>query len=96
MSSPTDPRNRKSDWREGLRAASPYLGLGMQLALAMAFFSGGGYLLDRWLGSTPWLTVVGGVVGMVAVFVQVIRVSKELDQKARQRRRPRANDEHPG
>lgn len=68
----------------------------MQLALAMAFFSGGGYLLDRWLGSTPWLTVVGGVVGMVAVFVQVIRVSKELDQKARQRRRPRANDEHPG
>ena len=69
-----------------MREASPYLGLGMQLALTMAFFSLGGYLIDRSLGTIPWLTIVGGVVGMIAVFVQLLRVSQEMSHKQRKER----------
>ena len=79
-SPPPNERGRKpgTDWRSSLKDASPYLGLGMQLALGMAFFTIGGYLLDRYLDTVPWLTIVGGVAGMVAVFVKLIRVSADL------------------
>lgn len=70
-----------TDWRVGLREASPYLGLGMQLAGAMVLFTGIGYFLDEWLGTLPWLTVAGAFVGMAAVFIQIVRVSKELGRK---------------
>ena len=40
----------------------------------------GGYFLDRWLETTPWLTIVGGVVGMVAFFFQLLRLVKNLEQ----------------
>lgn len=37
-----------------------------------------GWLLDRWLGTRPWLLVVGIVLGAVAGFYQFIRVSSKL------------------
>ena len=37
-----------------------------------------GWLLDRWLGSAPWLLVTGIVVGAVAGFYQFIRISSKL------------------
>lgn len=64
-----------ADWRASFREAGPYLGLGMQLAAAMAFFSGIGYLADLQFKTLPWLTVAGGLIGMVAVFVQLVRVT---------------------
>lgn len=67
---------RSGGWQEGIRDAGPYLGLGMQLALTMVFFTVGGYLLDRWLNTLPWLTIVGAVLGMTAVFVHLVRVSR--------------------
>lgn len=70
-----------SDWRKSMHEASPYLGLGMQLALAMVFFSIGGYLLDLRLNTLPWLTIVGGLLGMTAVFVQLIRVAGQMGKK---------------
>ena len=83
MSSRTDPNQKPpADWREGFRAAGPYVGLGMQLAGAMVLFTLGGYFLDGRLHTTPWLTVLGGILGMVAVFVQLIRTSQEMSRKS--------------
>lgn len=64
-----------SSWQSGLREASPYLSLGMQLGMTMAVFAVGGYFLDRLLGTTPWLILVSSVIGMVCVFVRLIRVA---------------------
>lgn len=91
METPRDPGKRKpaGDWRQGLMEASPYLGLGLQLAVAMVFFTGAGYLLDRWLGTLPWLTVAGAAMGMVGVFYQIVRVSSELNRENRSRKRDR-------
>lgn len=67
-------------WQEGLQSANKYMGLGVQLAGTMVVWVLGGYFLDRWLETTPWLTVAGGVVGMVAFFFQLMRLVKNLEQ----------------
>lgn len=87
MPSQSEQDKGRADWRASFREASPYVGLGMQLALSMAFFTIGGYLLDQALGMLPWLTVAGGFLGMTAVFIQLIRVSREMTRAAKSKRR---------
>lgn len=62
---------------DGMRAAGPYLGLGVQIGASMAVFAGGGILVDRWLGTTPWGVIVGAALGMVGVVVLVLRVARD-------------------
>ena len=61
-----------------MHEAGPYLGLGVQFALTMAFFTLGGYGLDYWLGTSPWFTVGGALLGMAALFAQLFRVAGML------------------
>lgn len=37
-----------------------------------------GWLLDRWLGTGPWLLVVGIVLGAVAGFYEFIRTTAKI------------------
>jgi ATP synthase protein I len=37
-----------------------------------------GWVLDRWLGTRPWLLVSGIVLGAVTGFYQFIRISSKL------------------
>jgi F0F1-type ATP synthase assembly protein I len=46
-------------------ASDDTLGRGMDLALTMLVFLGGGWLLDRWLGTNPLFTIVLAVLAMV-------------------------------
>lgn len=61
-----------------MKDAGPYLGLGVQLAGTMIVWVLGGWLLDRWLETTPWLTLVGGGIGMVAFFFQMMRLLAKM------------------
>ena len=38
-----------------------------------------GYLLDRWLGTDPWLVVIGIVVGSYSGFVRMWHYSKRME-----------------
>ena len=38
-----------------------------------------GWLLDRWLGTAPWLLVVGLVLGAAAGFYEFIRATSRLN-----------------
>ena len=40
---------------------------------AILFFGGGGYLLDRWLLTSPWLLLSGLVAGLVIGFSGLLR-----------------------
>ncbi len=68
---------------DGMRAAGPYLGLGLQIAASMLFFVGLGYLADRVLGTTPWGLLVGAVLGMVGIVALVVRVANEANKTRR-------------
>ena len=47
--------------------------VGIALVLCTVIGLAGGYYLDRWLGTSPWLTMIGLVFGIAAGFVNLIR-----------------------
>jgi F0F1-type ATP synthase assembly protein I len=55
---------KDEDKRELLAAAGMVgnIGLGMVATAAVGFF--GGRYIDDWLGSTPWATIIGSILGM--------------------------------
>ena len=58
------------------------MSLGIEFALGPVIFGGLGWLLDRWLGIAPILTVVLAVVGVVAAFIRTwYRYDAEMKAK---------------
>lgn len=66
---------------DGMRAAGPHLGLGLQIGLSMAVFVGAGILVDRWLDTSPWGVVVGAALGMIGIMTLVLRIAREGTDK---------------
>ena len=60
-----------SPWRSLAMLAS----VGITFVVATAGATIGGYFLDRWLGTTPWLTLVGLVVGVAGVVLEIVLAS---------------------
>jgi F0F1-type ATP synthase assembly protein I len=60
---------------------------GIDNALAIAFLLGVGFLLDRWLGTTPWLMIVFTVLGGIGVFAKMkYRYDEQMAQHEAERR----------
>ncbi len=55
--------------------------LGWELAILYTFFMGGGFYLDRRLGTAPWLLIVGVVLGSVAAIRSLVRATKLLEDE---------------
>ena len=68
------------------------MGLGWQIASTLIVFTFGGYWLDRWLGTKPWLLLAGATVGMISIFVQIYRISVDLNQADKKRSRNRKSE----
>lgn len=46
------------------------LGMAIEIAMIMALFIGGGFALDRWIGTLPLFMVIGSVLGAVGLFTK--------------------------
>lgn len=68
-----------------IRSSASFLHVGMQVAATVVGFTGAGLLLDRWLGTMPWLTLVGAIVGMIGLFSLVFRMNQDLTKAAQTR-----------
>ncbi len=56
-----------------------FLTLGLTVAVALVAGGALGYVVDRWLGTSPWFTLVGVVLGIAAaVLITVSRVRELL------------------
>lgn len=44
-----------------------------------------GYLADMWLGTDPWLVVIGIIVGSYAGFMKMWQYAKKMDDNPRAR-----------
>jgi ATP synthase protein I len=66
--SPNQDENRKS----GLAYAAA-----LTLFASVVSFCGLGYLLDRWLGTQPWLLVIGIVLGSAVGLYEFVRLSSK-------------------
>ena len=60
--------DRKNDRSEILRKAGPYMGLGTMFAASLLLGVVAGYWVDRKLGTTPWLTLAGMLLGLIVGF----------------------------
>ncbi len=68
-----------SPWRSLAMLAS----VGMTFVVATAGATIGGYFLDRWLGTTPWFTLIGIGVGVAAGFRGLFRSVKRAERQER-------------
>jgi F0F1-type ATP synthase assembly protein I len=67
--------------------AGRYLGVGMTWALSTALFLYLGSRADRWLGTRPWLTLIGAFVGAAAGFYYLfhsLTTDAEMQRKRRE------------
>lgn len=69
---------------QGVGEGYRYASLGLAFAGGILLFMGAGYALDRWLGTLPWLTLAGTLVGSVLSFLSVYR--RLMADEARDRR----------
>jgi F0F1-type ATP synthase assembly protein I len=75
----------------GLQEALKYAGLGVQVAGALLVYIVIGFFLDRWLGTTPWLTIVGAAVGFAAMIGMLYRIGVQANRESQERRRKKGN-----
>lgn len=73
-------RNDQNDQddQEVNRKSSIAYGAALSLFFSVAAFCGLGWLMDRWLGTKPWLLVAGIVLGSIVGFYQFIRLTSKL------------------
>jgi ATP synthase protein I len=69
----TESENEEANRKSGIA-----YGAALLLFSSVVSFCGAGWLLDRWLGTKPWLLVTGIVLGAVAGFYQFIRLAAKL------------------
>lgn len=69
----SDPQKEEANRKSGIAYAAA-----LTLFASVISLGGFGWLLDRALGTKPWLLVVGLVLGAVAGFYQFIRLTAKL------------------
>jgi F0F1-type ATP synthase assembly protein I len=70
------------DKRPQMVVASQLLHEATSAAISMAIFPLGGYWLDDRWGTTPWLTVLGAVVGFSLGMKQLVNLGKPRRQES--------------
>ena len=68
----------ESEKEEANRKSGIAYAAALTLFASVVSFGAFGWLLDRWLGTKPWLIVIGIVLGAVAGFYQFIRLTSKL------------------
>ena len=72
------PSGEESSWK----ALAELSSIGMTLVLATVIGLAVGYFLDRWLGTSPWLIMIGLGLGIAAGFVNLFRSVKRAERDA--------------
>jgi len=68
----------QDEFRKGLGFSAR---IGTEMVATTVVGSGLGYGLDKWLGTSPWLMVLGLVLGGVAGILGVYRLASRDNQK---------------
>lgn len=70
------PGGDRSSWR----GVGSYAFVGTTFVACIVVGLAGGYWADRWLGTEPWLLLVGLGIGIAAGFINLIRAIKHLGE----------------
>ena len=64
----------------GWKSLGEVASIGMTMVAATVIGLGAGYYGDRWLGTSPWLTLLGLLFGIAAGFVNLFRSVKAAER----------------
>jgi ATP synthase protein I len=82
--SAAEPGQSNQRWIRQLGVLS---GVGLTLVISTVLGLGGGIVLDRWLGTAPWLMLVGLLLGIASGFVNLFRAAGIFGGEGRQAER---------
>jgi ATP synthase protein I len=85
LSGRSDGAHKRSRAQQGMQAYARYTGMGLQFVILMLLPMGGGYLADNWLGTTPWLMLVGAAIGAVAAMVWLVKAVARMEARGKSR-----------
>jgi ATP synthase protein I len=66
--------------RRWIRHLGVLSGVGLTLVISTVLGLWGGHALDGWLGTSPWLTLIGLLLGIAAGFVNLFRTVSGLGE----------------
>jgi ATP synthase protein I len=70
------PSGESSTWK----ALGELSSLGLSMVIATILGLAGGYYADRWLGTSPWLLLIGLGFGIAAAFVILFRSARAAER----------------
>ncbi len=79
MSSGQDER------RQAMADLGKAWGIALEFIVSILLFTGGGWLLDRWLGTNPWLLLAGMALGLFGGVYRLLREARVIERGRRQR-----------
>lgn len=65
----------------GWKSVGELLSIGMTMVVATVIGLAAGWAGDRWLGTTPWLTMLGLGCGIAAAFVTLVRTVRSIEDR---------------
>jgi ATP synthase protein I len=77
--------------RRWIRQLGVLSGVGLTLVISTVLGFWGGRVLDRWLGTAPWLMLVGLLLGIASGFVNLFRAAGMFDREGEQAERDRSD-----
>lgn len=82
----------KQDRKELFRELGRYSALGLEMAISVVIGLAIGYYLDKWLGTSPWLTIVwiaiGFAAGVRSLYRAAVQSGKDLEKNEEEKRKP--------
>jgi ATP synthase protein I len=67
--------------REDIQLIGQLMSVGFAFVFALVIGFGGGYLLDQWLGTKPWLSFLGFFLGLAAGILNVYRIMQLTERR---------------
>lgn len=69
---------KRDDDKNATRRSAIAYAAGLSVVFSVLTFLGLGLLLDRWLGTSPWMVVIGIVIGSAIGLYEFVRVTTRL------------------
>jgi ATP synthase protein I len=77
--------------RRWIRQLGVLSGVGLTLVISTVLGFWGGRVLDRWLGTAPWLMLVGLLLGIASGFVNLFRAAGIFGREGERTERDRSD-----
>ncbi len=75
----------EDDKRKFYKQFAKISAIGLEMGLSVAVGLAIGYLLDRYFGTKPWLTIIFLLLGIVAGFRSLFSLAREIGRSGRKK-----------